>query len=299
MQDAGVGVWPGALGIVVCTGPMTPRFQRTSILDFTFAYPINHTHQNRKLSGFALVVLSCYHRCVLGCDLDCACAQIREVWDEYVLAERGVPDKITIYVWTAIYLVIMCRLSLVCQVCTYPSTKAMFPPSGLISWYNLAINSSLDMLIFSPVLVFRWTSNCLWQNGSSATSAVLAGSPIGCSSVSKFRKQEVARNSWTALFRVFPEFGEKAVAIWDGSCTRVLEKEWKLDEAWALCRVIWALPLLHIWMLQLATQIIAINVFRLMHEVILICTPGTKRSEIRAQILRKQSKVNMQKNISQ
>ena len=55
-------------------------------------------------------------------------------------------------------------------------------------------------------------------------------------------------------------------------------------------------------MVQLTTHIITINIVRVTQQVILICTPGTKRCEIRkyvAQILRKQNKMTVQKSNSQ
>ena len=53
---------------------------------------------------------------------------------------------------------------------TYPSTKALLPPSRVIASVHFSINASLGMLIGQ---LFFGSSNCRWQNGSSATSAVL------------------------------------------------------------------------------------------------------------------------------
>ena len=68
------------------------------IQEFTFDHSINHTYHNGKLFRCTLFVLRRYHWCVLSRDLDCACAEIREVRDKYMLAERGVPNEIIISV---------------------------------------------------------------------------------------------------------------------------------------------------------------------------------------------------------
>ena len=66
------------------------------ISEFTFDRHINHTNHNGKLFRCTLFVLRHYHWFVLGRDLDCACAKIREIRDEYMLTERGVPSEITV-----------------------------------------------------------------------------------------------------------------------------------------------------------------------------------------------------------